>query len=442
MKRWIVVVLILLALIVLISPGLIGRLAEKSIEENIDWAERENPAVSVETESFERGWFTSAGRHRVVFSGGAFRDASTLYAQETGNPELPALVIDTRIDHGLVPVSSLARSSGSLAPGLASTVSTFQADTGNGQLTDLPGTLYSNVGVTGSTDSRFVLEGGSFSSAALSAEWQGADLSFTTDPANGSIAVQGSTLPFSISQYGETFELGEISVDLDQVRSDFDLHVGSIDLRIGSIQVRGAAEPFSINGMSLTADSSIDDASLSGSSTFSLESMSVPNFGAMDLNLDASVEGLDAGSLSVIVAAIEEAQAAPDPDLALQGLYPQIENEVETLISKGGNLRFDQLDFSLPQGTLETEIDLRFGELDENEEFSWASVLLALTADIDIKMPMELYEFAQMLNPEAGSLVAMGILVREGDYYIMDAEYAQGLMNVNGAPMPVPMPGL
>lgn len=254
--------------------------------------------------------------------------------------------------------------------------------------------------------------------------------------------MDGSTRPFSISQNGETVELGEISVNLDQVRSDFDLHVGSLDVQMGAVQVRGAAESFSINGMSITADSSIDDASVSAATTIALESMSIPNFGDLDLNLDASAEGLDAASLSAIVAEIERAQAAPDPDLAMQGLYPQIESDVETLVSKGGSLRFDQLDFSLLQGTLETKIDLRFGELDEGDKFSWASVLLALTADIDIRIPVELYEFAQMLNPEAGSLVAMGMLVREGDYYIMDAEYAQGLMNVNGAPMPVPMPGM
>ena len=34
----------------------------------------------------------------------------------------------------------------------------------------------------------------------------------------------------------------------------------------------------------------------------------------------------------------------------------------------------------------------------------------------------------------------MGLLVPDGDDYIMNAEYAQGLVNVNGAPMPIPMP--
>ncbi len=45
-----------------------------------------------------------------------------------------------------------------------------------------------------------------------------------------------------------------------------------------------------------------------------------------------------------------------------------------------------------------------------------------------------------MMNEQAGALVAMGILVAEDDDYVLNAEYAQGLFNVNGAPMPIPMP--
>jgi hypothetical protein len=40
------------------------------------------------------------------------------------------------------------------------------------------------------------------------------------------------------------------------------------------------------------------------------------------------------------------------------------------------------------------------------------------------------------------TLVAMGVLKRDGEYYLLAAQYAQGLLNVNGAPMPVPMPGV
>ncbi len=38
--------------------------------------------------------------------------------------------------------------------------------------------------------------------------------------------------------------------------------------------------------------------------------------------------------------------------------------------------------------------------------------------------------------------VAMGIFKKDGEYYEMKAEYSQGLVTVNGAPMPIPIQGL
>ena len=426
MKRWIVAVLVLLAVTILVSPGIIGSIAEKSIEENIQWADEESPSVSVETESFERGWFTSEGRHRVVFAGGTLRDASDLYAAFNSNPDLPSLIIDTRIDHGLLPVTSLSREAGTLAPGLASTISTFQVDPGDGELTPLPGTLFSKVGVSGSSDSRFLLESGAFENDALRAEWQGADLNFATNPATGALSINGESSPFSITQNGETISVGAISIELEQERSGYDINVGDIELEMGSVTVSSPEAPFSMAGMTLTGESDIDDGRMNGTSTFALNAMAVPNFGEMDMNMDVAIDGLDAASLGAIATAIQDAQSSPDPDMAMQSLYPTIEADVEKLVAAGGELTFDRFDFTLPQGTVEMTVDLRLSEMDDDADFSWSAAVLGMTADFYMRMPEELYEFAQMMNPEAGSLVAMGLLRKEGGFYVMDAEYAQG----------------
>ena len=105
MNRWLVVLLVLLAVVVLISPGIIGRMAEKNLEENIEWAESEAGNIEFKTESFERGWFTSAGRHRVMLSGASFQAFAEAYREDTGYDELPSLIIDTRLDHGLLPIA-------------------------------------------------------------------------------------------------------------------------------------------------------------------------------------------------------------------------------------------------------------------------------------------------------------------------------------------------
>lgn len=442
MKRWIVVLLISLAVIVLVSPGIVGRLAEKSIEENIGWADDENPSLSVTTERFDRGWFTSEGRYRVVFDGDALREAHQLYTAETGNADLPALLIDTRIDHGLLPVSSLTRESGTLAPGLASTRSTFELDDGSGELVELPGVLYTNFGLSGASESRFLLEPGSVDGDGWGADWQGANLAFSTNTSNGEISVAGDTQSFSISQAGEKVTFGAMTIDVHQARSQYGFNIGNADIEMGGFQVESMTSPISIGTVLLNAENSIRDARMNAHSRFSIDAVTIPDFGNMDLATELTIERLDAASLNVIIEAFKEAQGSDNPDLALQMLYPEIEGDVQELIAAGGMIRFDQLDITLPQGTLQTVIDLDFAALDDDEAFSWPAVLLAMTAKIDLRMPAALYEFIQVMSPEAGTLVAMGVLVRDGDDYVMDAEYAQGLLNVNGAPMPVPMPGM
>ena len=47
MKRSVVVLLVSLALIILVSPGIVGRLAERNIEESMDWVERESTDLTI-----------------------------------------------------------------------------------------------------------------------------------------------------------------------------------------------------------------------------------------------------------------------------------------------------------------------------------------------------------------------------------------------------------
>ena len=52
-----------------------------------------------------------------------------------------------------------------------------------------------------------------------------------------------------------------------------------------------------------------------------------------------------------------------------------------------------------------------------------------MTGKVDVRIPGAIYQMAAMMNAQAGSLVAMGVLVQDGEDYVMNAEYAQGLFN-------------
>ena len=107
MKKSFVFLLLALAVVVLVSPRIIGHLAEQSMDENLDWAATETQEILVTSLGFDRGWFSSEGQHRIELTNGELRDSLTLLALEAGYNELPVLIIDTRIDHGLVPLTSI-----------------------------------------------------------------------------------------------------------------------------------------------------------------------------------------------------------------------------------------------------------------------------------------------------------------------------------------------
>ena len=198
MNRWVVAILVLLALVLLISPGIIGRMAGGNVEAVIDQTRSDNPGVDIATERFDQGWFTTEGRHRVDFSGGQFADMTEAYREATGYDELFSLIVDTRLDHGLIPLTSLGRDGGSLSPGLANSISTFHIDPGNGELIDIPGGLYSQVGLNGDSESRLLLEQATYTIEEATVEFTGADVDIVADARGQEIAVDGKLLPWTV----------------------------------------------------------------------------------------------------------------------------------------------------------------------------------------------------------------------------------------------------
>ena len=89
-------------------------------------------------------------------------------------------------------------------------------------------------------------------------------------------------------------------------------------------------------------------------------------------------------------------------------------------------------------GTLETRLNFVVQE-DDAATFEWTSLLLATEVSADISVPEGLMDMAMQMNPQMGAAVGMGFLQKNGDVYEMKAEYAKGLLTVNGAPMPLPL---
>ncbi len=437
MNRWFVAALLTLALLIIVSPGIVGRLAEKSVEDNFNFAVSDDDEIVITTESFERGWFTSEGRHRIELGEGSVR--ALVGGSLIGR--IPSLIVETRVDHGLLPIASMARDSGSLMPGLASTVSTLKLDDGGGEIVELPGKIYSRVGLTGDTTSRFLLESGSANADGVMLEWQGADVTVEFNPDSGSVIFDGEVLPVSMRNEDARFNFGRLTIDGQRSRSKFGFSVGPTHFEADSFSFKIGDNPETSMGRStIDASSEIEGDRMNAASKLQMSGVPTQMLGDVDIAVDIVLNGLDAPSFHNIAAVFRNSQSSTGLQDTIDGMYPRIQGDLQNLLTSGLELRIDKLDVTLPNSELTTKFHFTLAASDPDAEFSWPALLLALNASADIQLPIQIYQIVEAMTPDIGMLVAMGILKKNGDYYEMRAEYAKGLVTVNGVPMPIPIP--
>lgn len=436
MKKGFVFLLLALAVIVLVSPGLVGRLAEESMDENLKWAATESQDVTITSQGFERGWFSSEGQHRIELRNGDVRDVLLVLAGDNGFDGLPALVIDTRIDHGLVPVTSMAREKGSLLPGLGSAVSTIRLEFENGDTVDIPGTIYSEVGLTGELQSNLILEPGTFSDGDETAQWGAIDVLITTSPSTNVVGFKGALdeLAF-VSPYNEV-TIGPLHFEGDQQRTRFGPYVGDASFTIDEITMPSSWGQDSMGPISFTSTASIDDDALSGRTTVLLDDLPFGDFGRARIHIDISADNIDAEALGNLTRALDELNDNASNDEVRLAL----EDDLKQLLAAGFELHVVQLDIALQPGTVSATLNVEVDDTDP-DTFVWTSALLALDATLDLSVPAELMDYAISLDPQVGAAVGMGFLRRNQDVYEMEAAFSDGLLTINGAPMPVPWLG-
>lgn len=435
MKKGIVALLVVLALVIIVSPGIVGRIAEKGIDENLNWAAQNSGDVVVSSEEFDRGWFSSEGQHRIEIKDGELSALLGSMAGSSNVDDMPVLVVNTHMDHGLIPVSSMAREKGSLAPGLGSAVSTLSLDFGSGETVDIPGTIYSKVGLGGETRSTYVLEAGSREESGSTATWEATEVEITTNPSSGDVEFAGEVGSISFGDGIGSFAIEGLDFSGNQEATKFGISVGEMKLELDAMSFSsGDAQTGGIKNMSVDGYTNIDGGKLSGRTLLDMQTDSIAQFGEFSVSADISLEGADAEAVGALQKALEAQRSNPDPMQALGGA----EKELKRVLASGFEVRFDKFDVTSPMGKVTTKLDVKLAEEDA-ATFEWTSLLQSAEASADISVPEALVNLALQMNPQAGAVVGMGFLQKNGDVYEMDVEYKKGLLLINGAPMPIPL---
>lgn len=435
MKKSIVILLVVLALAIIVSPGILGRLAEKSVDDNLNWAAAESGDLVVSSDSFDRGWFSSDGQHRVEIREGNLKAMLLGLGEPADDIDLPVLVINTHLDHGLFPVSSMAREKGSLMPGLGSAVSTLSVEFDNGDNVDIPGKIYSKIGLTGELQSSYVLEAGSREENGATAAWGETQVDITTNPSTGNVVFEGKVGTLSIADGADLFAVDALTFSGRQAPTKFGFTVGDIKLELDTMSISSnGVQAGGLKRMSVDGNTHLSGDRLSARTFLEMQSQAIPQLGEFTVVADIKLDGADAGAIGALQKSLEAQGANPDPGQ----MFATVEDDLKRLLASGFELRFDQFDITLPMGTVMSKINFKVAEEDA-ATFEWTTLLLATEASADISVPEALVEMALQMNPQAGAAVGMGFLQKNGDVYEMKADYKKGLLTINGAPMPIPM---
>lgn len=435
MKKFLIVIVVAVLLVLFVSPGLVGRIAEESVNQQLDWAAEESTdgELSVRMESFDRHWFSSHGVHYVGLGDGQLREMLEREFGVLDSGALPVLKIDTRVDHGLIPLSSIHREGGSLSPAIASARSTMTFEMGDELSYPLPGAVYSTLGFGGDVDARYFLPAGE----ATTATWKDVDVLVKASPVANRFSVDGIFGGATLTEDGRTVDFGRITLQSEQERGNNGLYLGDTTMRLESMRFVSPGAPVVTVGP-IVMDASVSELgeTLNQDVQLAIDVPNAPMLGDTNFRMDIEILGADA----VAVKNLNDQLSTLDDSLSPDAMYAQLEPDLIRLMSQGFVFNLKRFDVEMPQGMIDTEIAIVVPKSDP-ADFSWANVVRAMSGEASFSVPASILNMAMMASPEVQSLVTTGLLVENGDVYTMDAAFEQGLLSVNGNPMPLPLPG-
>ena len=389
--------------IALLSPGLVGRFAERALSGHVELARRETQGITIRSEYHERRWFRSQSRQRVEIVDPELETRFRELLNLDADAQTPDLLIDTRIDHGPIPFTSLAHEHGSLVPGLARSVSNLSLVSGDADSIPLPARMTGALGFGGTFAALLRIEAGSTTA-------EGPIVGPVEDPVeNDTASWSNIDLTFDIGTSGGGFELSFDSLEAGDAGGRYAL--GPIAIAGNAEASRGRVD------MRFRAGLHIDEA---------------PGIDASRIDVEARLDGVDGAGLADLRNVVEAVASEADDAVALAAM----EDEILAVLAAGLEFRLDRLDIEVPRGRTEMRVSLTMASSDA-VDYDWSSALEAMACDAELSVSEAAVEAAMQTNESIVAAVGTGFLKKDGEVYRMRVKCSNGLMTVNGAPLPL-----
>lgn len=429
MKRTVLVLIILIALAALLGPGLIGKAAEKIIDQELNYAVGRSPRVELVSRDYERGWFSSTINTTLALNGEQYLQAARDFTGED-NVEQPVMIIDGSVKHGPFPAS--------LVPSLATSRTKVTLQAGDEHVFELPGEIRTKFGFGGGGSAHYLAEEmhESFEDGTLDAQWEGADVRVDFNAGLSKLYTTGELGAFVVQGSDGSFVGGPVKLQASQRKTEHGLWLGDGELHVDELSVSSPLEnlDYTVKDLSLRTDASLAQDKVTYLVNMEAGEIKGGPLGDVSALLKMTLSDLDAPALGKLM----EATAGGAENMA--GLTGQ----VQALLAGGPELDLSELRIKTAEGELLLSLNLELPEAESAQQVSLSPALLTqLVGEASLRIPQGILKRLQTLSPQLSQsvqmLVAGGFLKSEGTLYVMDAAYNRGMLTVNGAPIPIPM---
>jgi hypothetical protein len=476
MRKAILFLSVVLILLATAGPLLTGRLAERQFRDGVALLAASPEAAQLGLqpiqESYERGWFSTVSATRVVVLEGPVMRLLQRYIGNAEFADEPAFLVRNVIHHG--PLTGL------LKPALARIESAVFVDGLAPGPAQVPLQLETLIGLGGGTAVRWQIADGNVRGEARGAAWLGArgSADFTNRGALDGFSIDAAEL--SIGDDGRhmllTMNEAALTGDLDEQTAASGLPTGRYTLTAASGLLASVVSPDEAAGGSpagapllefrdarISSEASIRDSMLD--TTIDLDMPVLSGNEGTSISLDGliAIGGLDAGAVRALQAAASE-RAVRESRLQFELGAPPAEDDprlvairtdyttrtapaLRTLIARGGESAWD-VTIGTPDGDLDLDLFIEVPATSVATTMpprdAVAAALQQASGKIRLVVPQSVVDNTIASNPAAkqqfDALRGMGFVLKEADAYVMDALYDDGMLSLNGVPMPLSPP--
>ena len=414
----------------LVLPAALGVLGERRHAEILAGLTGGPDAAHVVVETYQRGWLSSTVRYRVSFG------------RQRGEPvsrdRRLDLIIDSKIHHGPFPPSG---EGDGLTPVLAQLRSTLALDTGENQWR-VPGAIETRIGLARGGNLRYragpiegVLPGG------RPLNWEGADVLLKSDAHWHHLVTEGQIGRIRLEDADSNLLAGSIRLASALTRSPNGSWTGTIAMEIDEMAKTGSTAP-GMRFEAVSINASVDDVNDNGydlEARVSTESVQSGDWRGGSAVFDFRVMGLDRDALQVSLAGLRK-HAVTTTSRAWTIDTKTAFVEFQPLLSSGVAVELKEISFPTRNGVVTAGMSFTLKPRDRRVAPS--DILAALDANLSLQLPRIFIDRAAGQDgPNSDllhNLLTYGLLESSGEYYNLVARYANGLLTVNGASLPLP----